>query len=288
MPLPTLYEARMGASLPGMDQASRASPSHSTARFWRKLVIDLTTMVGIGVVMAVIGPYGSFQASFPVRLAYWVGLGLAGYAFYRPIGWLVEELGKKLELPTALLWVGACLLATVPMTAVVIAIDRLPRGMGWPGFEDFATYYGYVLVVGSLVTVLFFLLERAKVVPSADQPLQPIAKKPPTASVASGPRFLDRLPPELGSELIALEMEDHYVRAHTGLGSDLVLLRLRDAIAELDGIEGMQVHRSWWVARGAVADVKRDGRNIRLVLDGGLEAPVSRANVQPLKDAGWI
>ena len=264
------------------------NPVTETARFWRKLVIDLTTMVGIGVVMAVIGPYGSFQSSFPVRLAYWVGLGLAGYACYRPIGWLVEQVGRKLELPILLLWIGACLLATVPMTAVVIAIDRLPRGMGWPGFDLLATYYGYVLVVGSLVTVLFFLLERAQVVPSADLSPQPVFMEPPTASAAPGPRFLDRLPPELGSELVALEMEDHYVRAHTGLGSDLILLRLRDAIAELDGIEGMQVHRSWWVARGAVADVKRDGRNIRLVLDGGLEAPVSRANVQPLKDAGWI
>ena len=66
------------------------------------------------------------------------------------------------------------------------------------------------------------------------------------------------------------------------------LPELRDAIAELDGIDGLQVHRSWWVARGAVSDVQREGRNIRLTLDTGVEAPVSRANVQVLKDAGWI
>ena len=28
---------------------------------------------------------------------------------------------------------------------------------------------------------------------------------------------------------------------------------------ELDGIEGAQTHRSWWVAKDAIADVKRDG-----------------------------
>ena len=61
-------------------------------------------------------------------------------------------------------------------------------------------------------------------------------------------------------------MEDHYVRAHTMLGSDLVLLRLRDAIAELDGIEGAQVHRSWWVARDVVEGVEREGRKLRLLL----------------------
>ena len=83
-------------------------------------------------------------------------------------------------------------------------------------------------------------------------------------------------------------MEDHYVRAHTAMGSDLILMRMRDAVSELDGLEGEQVHRSWWVARGAVEDVKRGGRNIRLVLSGGLEAPVSRANVAPLKAGGWF
>lgn len=96
------------------------------------------------------------------------------------------------------------------------------------------------------------------------------------------------MPAEIGTDLIALEMEDHYVRAHTALGSELVLMRMRDAVAEMGGLNGMQVHRSWWVARNAVADVKRAGRNVRLILDNGREAPVSRANVQLLKDAGWI
>jgi DNA-binding LytR/AlgR family response regulator len=59
-------------------------------------------------------------------------------------------------------------------------------------------------------------------------------------------------------------------------------------VAELDGVEGAQVHRSWWVARDAVEDVKREERNVRLVLPGGLEAPVSRARVAELKDAGWL
>ena len=78
------------------------------------------------------------------------------------------------------------------------------------------------------------------------------------------------------------------MRVHTALGSELILLRMRDAVAELDGIDGAQVHRSWWVARDAVEDVKRDGRNLRLVLTGGLEAPVSRARVAELKDSGWL
>ena len=83
-------------------------------------------------------------------------------------------------------------------------------------------------------------------------------------------------------------MEDHYVRAHTMLGSDLVLLRLRDALGELDGIEGAQVHRSWWVARDAVEGVERDGRSVRLVLPRGIAAPVARSRMAELTKAGWF
>lgn len=267
-------------------------------QFWRKLVIDLAVMVAIGVILALIGPFGSFQASFPSRLAYWVGLGLAGYACYRPMGWAVARIGAGLDLPVWLLWAFACLIATVPMTLVVAGIDRLPRGLPLPGFDVLVTTYGYVLVVGSIVTLVFFLIERASAAPASapapgsgvvPQPApSPVAIPAATTPSAGQPRFLDRLPPHLGSDLIALEMEDHYVRAHTVLGSELILLRLRDAIAELDGIDGQQVHRSWWVARHAVEDVRRDGRNLRLILPGGLQAPVARANVASLKELGWI
>lgn len=47
-------------------------------------------------------------------------------------------------------------------------------------------------------------------------------------------------------------MEDRYLRIHTDGGSDLILMRLRDAVGELAGADGLQVHRSFWVARAAV------------------------------------
>jgi DNA-binding LytR/AlgR family response regulator len=83
-------------------------------------------------------------------------------------------------------------------------------------------------------------------------------------------------------------MEDHYVRAHTALGSDLILIPLHQAVAELEGLEGLQVHRSWWVSRAAVAGIERDGRSLRLKLRNGVSAPVSRRAVAALKAAAWI
>jgi DNA-binding LytR/AlgR family response regulator len=92
----------------------------------------------------------------------------------------------------------------------------------------------------------------------------------------------------MGASIHAVSAEDHYLRLHTSKGSDLILMRLADAIMELEGLEGAQVHRSWWVARDAVKDVRRDGARVSLLLPDGGEAPVSRPNVKALRDAGWI
>ncbi|THD77473.1 MAG: response regulator transcription factor [Phenylobacterium sp.] len=110
------------------------------------------------------------------------------------------------------------------------------------------------------------------------------------AAREAGPvRFLDRIPLKLrGGELWAVEAEDHYLRLHTSRGQDLILLRLADAIDELEGIEGAQVHRSWWVARDAIADARRGDGRATLTLKDGSEVPVSRTYARILRDRRWI
>jgi DNA-binding LytR/AlgR family response regulator len=78
------------------------------------------------------------------------------------------------------------------------------------------------------------------------------------------------------------------VRAHTARGSDLVLMRMRDAVEALSGVDGLRVHRSWWVARAAVAGVERQDRSLRLVLQNGLKVPIPRERIADLREAGWI
>ena len=245
-------------------------------------------MTLIGLVLALIGPFGSFALPFAWRLVYWVGLGWAGYGCYRPIGALVTRLGPRYDLPHAALWGVACLIATVPMTLVVF-LAAWPQGkMRMPSPENWLEMYGYVLAIGAPVTLLFYALAQ-RGAPQAGQPADPApnprAQMPPAAST---PRLLSRLSPALGQEIVALEMEDHYLRVHTALGSELILLRMRDALGEVQGIEGAQVHRSWWVARGAVQAAEREGRNLRLVLPRGIRAPVARNMMRVLKTAGWF
>jgi DNA-binding LytR/AlgR family response regulator len=83
-------------------------------------------------------------------------------------------------------------------------------------------------------------------------------------------------------------MEDHYVRVHTEGGSRLVLATLNQAMVAVENADGMQVHRSWWVARKAVVRPVAEGRNLRLQLVNGVVAPVARSAVAKVRAAGWI
>jgi len=75
-----------------------------------------------------------------------------------------------------------------------------------------------------------------------------------------------------------LEETDHF--AVQGL--------VKQAMAGLKDVEGVQTHRSWRVARAAIVGVVADGRKLRLRLTGGLEAPVSRARIGALREEGWL
>jgi hypothetical protein len=270
--------------------AQPASPRHALAR---RIIIDLAVMVAIGVFLGVLGPFGSGAAPLPVRIVSWTGFALLGYVFYRPMDPLATWAHRAFDLPRWALLIATSLIATVPMSAAIIAIIALPNAPVWPGLEAVMATYFSVLVIGGAVTAFFNLAKPGQSGPEP-VPMPPLAPArisipvPPPVSALSANPLLDQLPPELGSDIIALEMEDHYVRVHTALGSALVLMRLRDAMALVGELEGMQVHRSWWVARCAVEDVQRDGRNIRLRLPRGLEAPVARAKITELRDARWI
>jgi hypothetical protein len=48
------------------------------------------------------------------------------------------------------------------------------------------------------------------------------------------------------------------------------------------------VHRSWWVAEGAVASAERDQRRPMLVLRNGLRVPVSKTFRDQVREAGWL
>lgn len=90
------------------------------------------------------------------------------------------------------------------------------------------------------------------------------------------PRLMRRLPAQVHGRLWAITVRDHYVDVLTDSGKASLLMRFSDAIAEVDGVPGAQVHRSHWVAWAGVGSVCREGGKVILHLKNGHQIPVSR------------
>ena len=110
----------------------------------------------------------------------------------------------------------------------------------------------------------------------------------PSSPSSARPRLYARLSPRFEGDILALESEDHYVRVHGMRQTELLLVRLRDAIAEMDGSLGEQTHRSWWVARDAVAEIIGAGRNWDIRLVNGTRALVARDSIERLRRSGFL
>ena len=108
-----------------------------------------------------------------------------------------------------------------------------------------------------------------------------IASDSATAEPMAIRSCLQRLPPALGTDLIAAQSELQYVRIYTTLGDALVLGALKD-VAEQRETEGQLVHRTWWVSNRHVRTLRRKGTQYVLTMDNGLEVPVSRRRQQGL------
>jgi hypothetical protein len=258
----------------------------------RQLAIEIFLVVAIGVALAMLGPFGTYETPVTARLLYWIGFILAGYALFRPVQTVAVWLAQETIIAQWLALLIAAALASLPLAALIgfalggLGLDSRYLSAGFP------LLYAQVLAIGIAIQAMMRLLfgspvDRSVAVEEPEQrrPLNlaeiPLAERPEAM-------FFNRLPPELGDHLVCLEMQDHYVRAHTLAGNTMLLMRMRDAIAELDGLEGMQVHRSWWVARDGIRGSRRENRGLKLELTNGMVAPVSRARVNELKRRGWI
>lgn len=225
--------------------------------------------------MTFVGAFGSGEAPLGIRFLYWLTVMEAGALTGLLVAELVDRGGWFDDRP-ALQGSIIAVSMTVPLTLLIWLIttkffDRQAH------LQDVKFYFGPVFVVTCMMTALNYFTQRAP----AETHAAPAGAEPA--------RFLDRLPRKLkGAELYAVEAEDHYLRLHTSKGEDLILMRLSDAVAELEGLEGAQVHRSWWVAKSAVAAARRGDGKATLTLTNGAAAPVSRAYAKALRNAGWF
>ena len=255
--------------------ASHASPSASvTLQPLRGFVI-----AGIaGVFMAVVGALGTDKAPFATRLIYWIFVMETGATLGAIVSTTIHRWGRmrhRVFAEGALITV----LISIPLTAMLMVTNHV----FFPGaldLTDAPMVFLIVLMVSAIMTALNYATAPRHVV---------IVNEAPAAVKPDAPRLLARLPLRFQAATIhALEAEDHYLRVHTDQGSELILMRLTDAITELDGVVGARTHRSWWAARAAVDDVERGEARATLKMTSGVDVPVSRTYLPTLRAEGWL
>lgn len=229
----------------------------------------------MGVVVAFLGPFQSAIWPLGLRMAYWLTLIVGGGA----IGIAVDEAARRRlrGFWPRLLASSFGMTPLVTLLVAVVAHLMLGAPLRVPDPLDLA--FQVFLLSFAVMALRQLALVRAEPVetPRAGLPLDPTVT------------FRRRLSAKRReAALIAVEAEDHYLRVHTDAGDELITARFGDALAELAGARGFQTHRSWWVAAGAIEDVRwrRGAGEARLA--GGLVAPISRRHAAPLKAAGWF
>ncbi len=228
---------------------------------------------------SVIGPFGTFTAMNVLeRVSFWgtvVAASLVIASLARPMARLVLGRRDDWQVDVA----TAFLVATGLTPLVIVAV-----GEDLPVAHTVARYlyiFGLGLFVSSMVSA-FRWATRHRRRPGPGQ----AAAGDPAADQAEVPRLGRRLPE--ARPITRLAARDHYVHVYSHDTAVKLRMRLCDAIDEMEGVEGLAVHRSHWVARDAIDAVEREGARVFVRVVCGARVPVSRNGQDTLREAGLL
>ena len=250
--------------------------------------------------------WAAFEAySVPFSYGYWVLRLLTAYLLF--VGCLLLLELSPLGGRFAWGWL-AMLAAAVTLPFFTLSVTMLDLLLGLPelGLQGFGSaaagteaysasamaaafaleslyHLDHYLALCALIVVPRLLLDGAMPAPAA-RDLEPVSAQASAAASAAvslrparrvAPAFFARFDPPLEGPVFAVQAQEHYIRVITAEGAPCTLYRFGDALRELDGLPGLQVHRSFWVADDGVAAVKTGRRGLRVVLRNGEQVPVS-------------
>jgi len=238
----------------------------------KALLRNLAVCAILALIFTVLGVYDSDRMPLIARAAFWtiiMCLGGLSVSVIEPLvfGKLMKNRHPAFQIITI------ALIISVPLTIFLTGLNTR-FSFSWP-LRFWAAQYGGVIVISLIIVAGRYL---------AAQFINRAVKATNHAPKSGIDQFLERLPVKFRrSKLYAISSEGHYLRAYTEAGSTLILMRISDAVKELEGSDGLQVHRSWRVARDGIAETQRIRGRRLLVLKNGETVPVSRSFLPALK-----
>ncbi len=256
-------------------RASQAAPACDGGPRRQTLEMFIVTL-GAAVLLGLAGAFGTGEWPIGLRLLYWLISMGGGYGVAIVSYDLIHHAMRRFERP--LVAMALYVVLGTPLIAVFVWFVAPLLFHSDLTLLSFLAVLWPILMINIALLALKGLMARQSVIIGSS----PIASP-------SRVRLHDRLPAAFQiAQIRAVSAEDHYLRIYTDLGEVLVLMRLRNAVQELEGIEGAQIHRSWWVAKNAVERIIKDNRRCDLLLKGNVRAPVSRSYRKMLRDNGWV
>ena len=222
--------------------------------------------LAISFAMALSGPFGTFwDLYFHWRLVFWllsVGISMQVAVTTRMVvHWLIRE------APPLMREVAATAVFAMVYTPIQVMLNlAFALDMSGPLHVGIAVF---------LVALLVLFVRRLVDMTASGNEVAATATVERAQETL--PRLLERLEPAVRGEVLHVSVRDHYVDVATRAGTASLLLRFADAMAELKGEDGLQVHRSHWVGRGAILGLDRTGGRLFLRLCNGAQVPVSRS-----------
>lgn len=238
-----------------------------------------TVLLAVAVILGLAGPFGTAEVMRLVpRIVYWLAVCEVTFACGSFISQASDHFKPRFHGSEHLFAAVVGLII-----GVVIAIEIFL--FNWAIFGISPLRAGYALTLVSNVVIVAVIIRVAISLLRQNTPDTTIAAPqdaPPAPKVA----LVERLPYDKRGPLISLSVNDHYVDVVTTKGQEMLLMRLADAIREAG--DGLQVHRSHWVARDHIISVTRDGAKAVIKTSDGRDIPVSRTYVPMLKEAGFL
>ncbi len=226
----------------------------------------------VSFVVALAGPFGTFENhSFLWRLAYWGGL--IGVAYVLAV--CIRILCRR-YIPNEPAWLEDVTVAA--LLAAVFGPFVYGLNLWLIGREDFTSFGWFEL------SVLTFLIALATITLR-----QMIHEQNVQSSAPQRDRLLDRIEAPNGARIARISSDNHHVLLCMDDGSShRILMRLRDAVAEVDVEQGFCVHRSHWVALAQIEGVTFVNNREMVQLIGLDPVPVGPKYRHNLVDAGFL
>lgn len=260
----------------------------------RDLVTDIAIVAIFVLFLTFLGPFGMHQIDMLYAGFFWSVICFTGYVIYSPTMFFLSKL-LDINLPEqinnkAMRLVLSTFAASILMGLLAPFIINL-------FFNYFDNSYLqslpmsilYCMVIGGIIagvsSIKSLMLQQQQLLKQNAEELALNSEKVESMQSQPVDILINELPMAKRGKLICLQMDDHYLNVMTDKGEHLLLMRFKDALSKLEHYDGFQTHRSWWVAKEAVTDTKKDGRKLILIMKNGAEVPVSQTYLANAKAA---